>query len=134
MKYIAADGTTFETESACINYESTLATRLVGDIPHKIISAEELRDGSDSNLFVFMRIETKEQAVRLAKWIDNLYCYYGKKVQIDVEKIVGKRIVVDCFNDRSEELNDIFEVYDVQTIEEHIAEYAKKINDIAYSI
>ena len=59
---------------------------------------------------------------------------YGKKVQIDVEKIVGKRIVIDCYNDCSEELNDIFEVYDVQTVEEHIAEYAKKINDIAYNI
>ena len=133
MKYVAYDGTEFNSERECEKYEETMADRLVGDIPHEIISAEELRDGSDSNLFVFMRIETKEQAVRFAKWIDNLYSY-GKKVQIDVEKIVGKRIVIDCYNDRSEELNDIFEVYDVQTVEEHIAEYAKKINDIAYNI
>lgn len=131
MKYIAADGTTFETESACINYESTLATRLIGDIPHKIVNAEDLFDGNYSNLYVFMRIESKEQLANFKTWISMLDG--GKDIK-DEDSFLGKEIIVDCYNYEDDGLDGIEGVYSVETVEENVARYANKIYKIANSI
>lgn len=131
MKFVAEDGKVFETMEECKEYEEqNMAEMLVGDIPHYVIDADDLFGGSSCNLYVFFRIENSEQDKRFKKWVNRI----DSVMKIDDCSFVGKNIIVDCCNDRDSTLRYIDCIYGIETVEEHICNYAKKIMNIVKEI
>lgn len=125
MKYVAYDGTEFHTEEACEKYEETLASRLVGDIRHKIVSADEMYDGSSFNLYVFFKINYETEVPLFEKWVN------GFGIKCDARKYLGETVVVDCYCDMDDTLDGIVEIYSINTIDECILKYAKRLRAFA---
>lgn len=131
MKFVAEDGKEFETMEECKEYEEqNMAEMLVGNIPHYITDAEDLFGGSSFNLYVFFRIENREQDERFKKWINRI----DSMMKLDDFSFVGKNIIVDCCSDRDGSLRHIDCIYGIETVEEHICNYANKIMDIVKEI
>lgn len=134
MKYIAADGTIFNTAKECEKYEEGLAERLIGDIPHYIVNASDWFDGSDSNLYIFMRIENEVQLTRFKKWVGTLYCAKGVMNDVNIDALIGNDIIVDCSNYTDDGLNNIDSVYSIKTAQEYISRFVKEVYDYANKI
>jgi hypothetical protein len=134
MKYIAADGTIFNTAKECEKYEEGLAERLIGDIPHYIVNASDWLDGSDSNLYIFMRIENEDQLTRFKKWVGTLYGAEGVMNDVNIDALIGIDIIVDCSNYTDEGLNYIDSVYSIETVQGYISRFVKEIYDYANKI
>ena len=125
MKYVAYDDTVFNTKEACEKYEETLASRLVGDIRHKIVSADEMYDGSSFNLYVFFKINYETEVPLFEKWVN------GFGIKCDARKYIGETVVVDCYCDMDDTLDGIVEIYSINTIDECILKYAKRLRAFA---
>jgi hypothetical protein len=134
MKYMAADGSVFNTAKECEKYEESLAERLIGDIPHYIVNASDWLDGSDSNLYIFMRIENEDQLTRFKKWVGTLYGAKGVMNDVNFDVLIGNDIIVDCSNYTDEGLNYIDSVYSIKTVQEYISRLVKEVYDYANKI
>lgn len=131
MKFVAEDGMEFETMEECKEYEEqNMAEMLVGNIPHYVIEADDLFGGSSCNLYVFFRIENSEQDKRFKKWINRI----DSVMKLDDRSFVGKNIIVDCCNEIDSTLRYIDCIYGIETVEEHICNYANKIMNIVKEI
>ena len=131
MKFVAEDGKVFETMEECKEYEEEM---LVDNIPHLIFYADDLFGGSSCNLYVFFRIENREQDEVFKKWINKIHTSDFVKKKLGGCSFVGKNIIVDCCNEIDGSLRHIDCIYDIETVEEHICNYANKIMDIVKEI
>ena len=130
-KYIAADGEEFDNERDCIKHEEESAYILVTDIPHVVIEADELYDGSSCNLYAFFKVETEDQAFRIVKWAVIMGC---KNVPMDAKKLIGATVAVDCFNSMDDTIINVESVYRVETISQYVARFIDRVYNVANSI
>lgn len=129
--YIAADGTEFDNENDCRKHEEDSAYILVTDIPHATIEAEELYDGSSCNIYAFFKVDTEEQAFNLIKWAVIMRC---DNAPMDAKDLIGKTIVVDCYNGMDDTVENVETVYCVETISQYIARFIDRVYNVASGI
>ena len=134
MKYMAADGSVFNTAKECEKYEEGLAELLIGDIPHYIVNASDWFCGSESNLYIFMRIEDEDQLTRFKKWVGTLYGAKDVMNDVNIDALIGSDIIVDCSNYADEGLNYIDSVYSIETVQGYISRLVKEVYDYANKI
>lgn len=134
MKYMAADGSVFNTAKECEKYEEGLAELLIGDIPHYIVNASDWFCGSESNLYIFMRIENEDQLTRFKKWVGTLYGAKDVMNDVNIDALIGNDIIVDCSNYADEGLNHIDSVYSIETVQGYISRLVKEVYDYADKI
>ncbi len=134
MKYMAADGSVFNTAKECEKYEEGLAELLIGDIPHYIVNASDWFCGSESNLYIFMRIENEDQLTRFKKWVGTLYGAKDVMNDVNIDALIGNDIIVDCSNYADEGLNYIDSVYSIETVQGYISRLVKEVYDYANKI
>lgn len=129
--YIAADGEEFDNEQDCIKHEEESAYILVTDIPHVVVEADELFDGSSCNLYAFFKVDTEEQAFRIVKWAVIMGC---EEAPMDAKDLIGKTTVVDCFNCMDDTIENVESVYCVETISQYIARFIDRVYNVASGI
>lgn len=129
--YIAADGTEFDNERDCKKYEEDRAYILVTDIPHVVVEADELFDGSSCNLYAFFKVDTEDQAFRIVKWAVIMGC---DNAPMDAKDLIGKTAVVDCYNCMDDTIENVESVYCLETISQYVARFIDRVYNVANSI
>ena len=129
--YIAADGTEFDNERDCRKHEEDGAYILVMDIPHVVIEADELYDGSSCNVYAFFKVDTEDQAFRIAKWAVICGC---ENAPMDAKDMIGKTVVADCYNSVDDTVENVDSVYCVETISQYVARFIDRVYNVASGI
>ena len=120
--YISDDGMKFESKDSCIEHEEAYR---ISQIPHTVVDAETLFDGSNCNLYVFFKVDTIDDAELLFSWAKRHATRDGNIV--DDFRVLGQTLIADCYNGTDDTIQNISDVYALETLQDNIQRYIKRV-------
>lgn len=120
--YVADDGARFEDKESCIDYEEAY---YVNKIPHTVVGADRLFDGNDCNLYVFFKVDTIDDAELLFSWAKRHATVDGNIV--DDFRVIGQTLIADCYNGTDDTIQNISDVYALETLQDNIQRYINRV-------
>lgn len=128
-KYIADDGKEFDNERECLRYEKKCAANVknLKGMLYKYYDTDDLFDsGCDCDGYIFLKIRSRAEQEQFTKWY-NAANDVGEMCDDSCDWLVGKTIMVDCYNPNDCSIDGIECVYSFETVEQNIARYAERI-------
>jgi len=128
-KYIAEDGTVFESEETCRMYEKFDLHydihKFLGDMNWIYTGADDVYPMGDyANGVLFIEIQNKEQEKRFKEWL------LAHDFEFEDRDMVGKIFCADCY-DGGNSSDGIEEIYDVCTVDELITKFVRNVTRFA---
>lgn len=120
--YVADDGARFEDKESCMDYEEAY---YVNKIPHTVVGADKLFDGSDCNLYVFFKVDTIDDAELLFSWAKR-HATSGSNI-VDDFRVIGQTLIADCYNGTDDTIQNISYVYALETLQDNIQRYINRL-------
>ena len=120
--YVSDDGMDFESRDSCIEHEEAY---YVNKIPHTTVGADVLFDGSDCNLYVFFKVDTVDDAELLFSWAKR-HATSDSNI-VDDFRVIGQTIVADCYNGTDDTIQNISDVYALETLQDNIQRYINRL-------
>lgn len=128
-KYIADDGKEFDNECECLRYEKKCAADVknLKGMQYLFYTTDCLWDsGCDCDGYIFLKIGSRAEQEQFAKWY-NAANDVGKVCDDSCDWLVGKTIMIDCYNPNDNSIDGVEYVYSFETVEQNIARYAERI-------